>query len=160
MPKRQRRCRHCRVTFEPLRNPNQHYCAKSDCQKMRRRRWRNQKYKKDADYLANKKRSQQTWHQRNPDYYRRYRKANPDYATRNKMRQKERNHRNRPKKSIESGERITLAKMNALLIDFPFISIGCIPFAGQNTLIAKMNVLMQEMQALSMGYRCFDGKFK
>jgi hypothetical protein len=155
-----RRCRHCRCTFQLLRNPNQHYCSKSECQRSRRCRWQHQKCKKDSDYQANSKRSQQAWRKGRADYYQRYRKSHPDYTTRNKMLQRERNRRNRSKKVKDNGEDPKIAKTNALLTDLPLLSIPYQEFSGQMEMIAKMYALKPEILQLSSCYRHFYGRPK
>ena len=154
-----RRCRHCRRTFKPIRNPNQHYCAKHDCQKFRRRRWHHKKCKEDSDYQANKKRSQKSWCKRHPDYYQVYRQSHPDYCLRNKLLQRERNKRKRGK-ARENGEEQKSAKRNVLLTDLSLISIPDRFFPGQDALIAKRYASTPDLVELTKGYRHFCGELR
>lgn len=70
-------CAACGQTFQPHHKvPNQTYCSSPDCQKERRQSWDRKQQKNDSDYRDNKSRAQQTWAERNPDYWRKYRKSN------------------------------------------------------------------------------------
>ena len=70
-------CPCCGETFQPHHKvPNQTYCSSPECQKERRQNWDRKKQKSDPDYRDNKSRVQQTWTERNPDYWRKYRKSN------------------------------------------------------------------------------------
>lgn len=47
----------------------------------------------DPDYRENQARGQRAWLDRNPDYWREYRKARPEYSARNRELQKKRDYR-------------------------------------------------------------------
>jgi endogenous inhibitor of DNA gyrase (YacG/DUF329 family) len=82
-------CAHCGKKFLPRpQTPHQSYCSESQCQKMRRKRWVDEKRKSDLIFRDNQARAQKAWMERNPDYWRNYRKDNPDYAERNRARQR------------------------------------------------------------------------
>ena len=71
-------CAACGQTFQPHHKvPNQTYCSSPDCQKERRQSWDRKQQKSDSDYRDNKSRAQQTWTERNPDYWRKYRNEPP-----------------------------------------------------------------------------------
>jgi len=96
----QRQCVCCRARFTPSRNPNQHYCAKPDCQKKRRCKYQKHKLEKDADYRANQRASERNWHKRHPNYWRQYRKSHPQQATKNRLAQHSRDEKRRPSATI------------------------------------------------------------
>lgn len=52
---------------------NQTYCSAPECQKERRKKWRQAKMLTDQDYRVNKSDIQRSWLDRNPDYWRNYR---------------------------------------------------------------------------------------
>jgi hypothetical protein len=69
------RCINCAGIFQPIPQVrNQIYCSKEACQKERRREWQKKKRKNDQDYKDNQYRAQRAWAERNPDYWRDYRK--------------------------------------------------------------------------------------
>ena len=77
-------CLCCGQSFQPHHKvPNQTYCSSPDCQQERRQRWARDKQKNDPDYRDNKSRAQRAWVDRNPDYWRKYRKpiSRPDGKT-------------------------------------------------------------------------------
>ena len=85
-------CQACGHPFTPRhQNPNQSYCANSECQRERRRRWQQQKRRDDADYRDNDVRAAKAWAIENPEYWKQYRDENPGYAERNRNLQQQRN---------------------------------------------------------------------
>ena len=82
-------CAHCGKTFLPRpQTPDQSYCSKPQCQKARRKLWLDEKRKSDFIFRDKQARAQKAWMERNPDYWRKYRKKNPDYVERNRARQR------------------------------------------------------------------------
>ena len=68
-------CPNCRKLFIARpQSPNQEFCSNGLCQKERRKRWRQKKMSADPDYRLNQSRAQRAWLDRNPDYWREYRK--------------------------------------------------------------------------------------
>ena len=68
-------CVNCLNSFNPRpQSPDQEFCSNEPCQKERRKRWRQKKMEGDSDYRLNQSRAQRAWLDRNPDYWRRYRK--------------------------------------------------------------------------------------
>jgi hypothetical protein len=91
-------CTACGRQFIPhLNSPRQVYCSKPACQRVRKRKWQQQKLKSDPDYAENQARAQQAWSTSHADYWRQYRQAHPDYANQNREMQTGRNARNRGK---------------------------------------------------------------
>lgn len=82
-------------------------------------------------------RAQQAWSQRNPDYWREYRKSHPEYVERNRVLQQERN---------AKGHADHVAKMDASTPDIPLPSgvyhLSLVSDAG----IAKMDVWTVEIR--------------
>jgi len=72
-------CAACGQTFQPHHKvPNQTYCSSPACQKARRQNWQRDKQQSDPDYRDNQRRVQRAWIDRNPDYWREYRKSNSE----------------------------------------------------------------------------------
>lgn len=88
-----RLCVACRQLFRPRpQSPRQTYCRSRACQRERRRRWQEAKLRTDPDYRENQQNAQGAWCERNPDYWREYRRMHPDYRERNKAQQRARRH--------------------------------------------------------------------
>ena len=66
-------CLHCGIFFTP-RNKLQNYCVNPECQKARKAAWQRDKLRTDPDYQMTKQLSQQKWLQKNPGYWKKYRK--------------------------------------------------------------------------------------
>ncbi len=106
-------CVNCGTFFTP-RNCKQNYCTKPGCQRARRAVWQRYKLKRDDEYRTQQHLSHQKWLQRNPGYYRSYRRRNPDKTLRNRTLQIIRNRRNRQKLSSKKPLHDPLiAKMDA-----------------------------------------------
>lgn len=133
------RCAHCRCLFlANLRVKTQRFCSNKTCQQARKTRWQRQKMATDADYQANQRDCQKSWHQRHPGYWRQYRRRRSDYTERNRLLQKHRDHR-----------RIhDLAKMDASE-PVSFLKPGIyhlIPEVGQG--LAKMDALSHKCRLI------------
>jgi hypothetical protein len=75
-------CACCGQSFPPdPRVKNHTYRSAPDCQKERRKQWRQTKMKTDPDYRDNKSRIQRDWLDRNPNYWREYRKKDVNKLT-------------------------------------------------------------------------------
>jgi hypothetical protein len=153
-----RRCRCCRQTFSISRNPNQTYCSKALCQTFRRQQWK-KKHNKDPDYQANQRAAQQAWLKRRQDYYQDYRARHPDYVATNRRQQQQRNCRSRQAPAVDIGKIDLIAKRNALLTDFPFITMPYEYFHGEFSLIAKRNAFYQKNPYIPIGYEQFIGRY-
>lgn len=69
-------CKHCGKRFEP--RPQvlaQTYCAKTECQRARKRQWQREKMLSDQHYQINQRSAQRAWSQRNTDYWQQQRQA-------------------------------------------------------------------------------------
>ncbi len=145
-----KRCAACGERFSPRRNvPDQRYCAKRACQRERRRRWQREKLKQDPDYRANQAAAQKRWRERNPDYWRNYRRTHPEYTADNRKKQHERNRRRDLAATGPSAPAI--AKMDAYPGKSGVASgtYRLIPVTGPG--IAKMDAYLVKMQVLSEG---------
>jgi hypothetical protein len=91
----QKRCAHCGCPLDlNPRAKNQRYCGKKKkCQRARKRSWQKKKMATDPDYRANQQECNKAWRDRNPDYWRTYRKDHPEYAEKNRLLQKARRSR-------------------------------------------------------------------
>ena len=100
------RCAHCRRMFYPdPRVRNQRYCGTAVCQRARKSLWQRRKMATDADYRANQRDCQNSWHKRHPHYWRQYRRRRGEYRRANRLLQKFRDEKRRYRR---------LAKMDAL----------------------------------------------
>ena len=87
-------CAACAGVFWPRsQNRTQRYCGQRHCQQERRRRWKREKRRTDADYRDNQARAQRSWGERHPTYWREYRRRHPQYQERNRQQQRLRNAR-------------------------------------------------------------------
>lgn len=110
-------CMHCHQLFVCKRNPQQHYCGAQACQNMRKRNWRKQKYMQDGDYRENQRRAEQSWQQRHPDYWKKYRATHISYVQRNREQQciRQRQWRLRQASCLSKGNAPIVCKSDALL---------------------------------------------
>ncbi len=82
------RCAACNRPFQTRSQcPRQAYCARTECQRERRRRWQRAKRLSDPDYKYNQRNAQRAWTRRNPAYWREYRRTHPQYCERNRRQQ-------------------------------------------------------------------------
>jgi hypothetical protein len=75
--------------------PDQEYCCAEDCQRARKRKWQKEKLVSDPDYRAAQKEAQERWIEKNPGYWKQYRKEHNPYTERNRDQQRERSRANR-----------------------------------------------------------------
>jgi len=105
------RCACCqRVRRRNPRVKNQRYCGDKRCQQARKSKWQRERQQVDPDYQTNKKESQRVWKQKNPGYWKQYRRRHPEYCKRNRQRQRFRDRNRRNNASCNDH----LAKMDAL----------------------------------------------
>ncbi|WP_321957650.1 hypothetical protein [Paraburkholderia bannensis] len=79
-----RKCTACGRLFEPrAQSPQQKYCSKPECQRLRKALWQKQKVRTDPDYRENQRRAQKRWGATHPDYWRSYRADHQAYKERN-----------------------------------------------------------------------------
>ena len=134
-----KRCAHCGCPLVP--NPrarNQNYCGSKECQRARKRLWQKQKRATDPDYKANQKACQKAWVEKNPGYWRNYRKEHPEYVERNRLLQKVR----------RSRQSAGVAKMDASASDSAVASgtYWLIPLIG----VAKMDAFIRKVHLVSI----------
>jgi hypothetical protein len=131
----------CRRLFDP--NPrvkNHRYCDKKDCQRARKRRWQRQKMKDDPDYRDDHRDGQQSWIEKNRDYWRQYRALHPDYVKRNRLLQRERDRKRQNLAKMDELEQISLVKPGSYYL---------IPAKGD---LAKMDTLSQKYFLIPSSY--------
>jgi hypothetical protein len=78
------RCKECQ-SVRRQRTPDQRYCDKEGCQRVRKNAWRRAKYGSDADYRDNQRDSSHRWLEAQGGaaaYYRRYRKRRREKSAR------------------------------------------------------------------------------
>jgi hypothetical protein len=138
----QLRCAHCRCRFVP--NPRvktQRFCSTKPCQQARKTQWQRQKIATDPDYQADQRDGQSAWRKQHRDYWRQYRQEHPAYRERNRLLQRHRDQKRRPK---------VLAKMDALA-PVSFVKPGIyhlIPATGE--VLAKMDALSMKYHLIPM----------
>jgi len=155
-----KRCATCDELFSPCRNvPNQAFCSKPACQQERRRRWQRQKLKQDPDYQANQAAAQKRWVERNPEYWRNYRRTHPEYTANNREKQIERNQR-RGGQTATGPSPPAIAKMDAYPDKKAVVSgtYRLVPVTSR--VLAKMDEYFVEMRVLSGGYSGFGDDCK
>jgi hypothetical protein len=139
-----RRCLSCGLRFRPRRQtPGQLYCSEEACQRERRRRWRGEKQRNDADYRDNQRRAQRAWAAKHSAYWRDGRARHPEYCERNRAQQRLRNQRR------GAG---AIAKMDASAADLrvPAGVYRLVPAAGGA--IAKMDAWTVEIAVITGPY--------
>jgi len=142
-----RRCKHCHTFFCPRpQNPDQQYCSNSACQRARKRRWQQQKFRTDPDYHANQRAAQDSWKEKNPRYWQEYRARHPECVARNRERQRERNRHRR--KQGDAGH-VPIAKMDASAPDKSINTGRYMLSRIDSGGIAKMDALIVEINVVS-----------
>lgn len=138
-----RRCAACGKLFKVLPQvPDQSYCAEPACQRERRKLWQRIRRAEDPDYRDNQARAQEAWLERNPDYWRDYRRRNPEYTERNRERQRTRSQERRdvhaPRLATEFGSEVPAPGLYRLTV----VAVG--GFAKKNASFLVELVLVQE----------------
>ena len=101
----EKRCAHCGCPLDlNPRSKNQRYCGRPECQRARKRMWQKNKMATDPDYHANQQDCNRAWREKNPHYWRDYRRNHPGYAERNRLLQRARRGRRRVAKMDASKE--------------------------------------------------------
>jgi hypothetical protein len=150
---RKRYCINCgKELVPPFRNPLQRYCNDHSCQKKRKRLWQKKKMDSDPDYKTNQQQAQKLWHERNPDYFQKYRKKNMDYTEKNRIKQRKRNSCRRSKcKSTNNCSQYPDTKMDAFSA-INAINSGkykLVPVSDSDPMIAKMDAFFIQLAVIS-----------
>lgn len=107
-------CVYCGTFFESSpRHKNQTACKNPECQRAKKAAWQRYKIKTDPEYRANQKSSQKRWVEKNPGYWKRYRKKYPERAEKNRIMQLIRNRKARSTDWREKEDSSLIAKMDA-----------------------------------------------
>jgi hypothetical protein len=121
-------CACCGQPFLPdPRVKNHTFCSAPACQKERRKQWRQNKMLTDPAYRENQSRIQRDWLDRNPDYWRAYRRKAPD--------------------------QLALSTPNAPELDMPISGLYHIRFVP-NTSSAKSDALIAEITPVCKDCPC------
>jgi hypothetical protein len=145
-------CQSCQSPFRPNpKVPNQEYCSNDACQKERRRRWQRQKRQNDVDYRKNQYEAQKTWCQKNPHYWRRYRKEHPGYAERNRRLQKIRYAKSKIASQQMECEIPRIAKMDVLNQKYNINTGHYMLYPVHLGKIAKMDALLVKIVVIPTG---------
>ena len=111
-------CLHCKKSF--IKNPRQKkqkYCGDEVCQKARKAKWQRDKMKSSPKYRTDQLQASRDWHNKEPDYWKTYRKKNPQKDLRNTLLQRKRNQKRWLKGPGRAGGNIKaklIAKMDVL----------------------------------------------
>jgi len=146
-------CVHCKSHFRPSKyHQNQHYCNNKECQQARKALWQKNKIKDDLSYKENQKDATRCWNNKNPSYYRDYRKTHPDYADKNRKKSRERYQKQRNGVITRSDLRQEqdFAKMDVASSQLPIISgrykllpLGSADFAKMDAAIVQLVVIKE-----------------
>ena len=148
-----RPCKNCRRLFEiSPQKPDQLYCNRKICQRVRKNWWQNKTLKSDKTYRQNQDAAQKCWLDKNPGYYKKYRENHPEYTERNRQKQRE---RNRKKRAIGHQTSIfnKIAKMDVSNAKKPILSGMYVLSSAENPNIAKMDVLIVDISSISTTYK-------
>jgi len=149
------RCKCCRRRFERrAQNPDQQYCSCKRCQNRRRQDWRRAKLCSDSAYRANQADSRQRWLEKNPDYWRRYRKAHPDYVAHNRELQHGRDRLKR-ELGLVAGSGGLLAKSDAYPSKSDAITVYYELLPAQPKNLAKRYASTRVFQLIPVSYNGF-----
>jgi len=139
------RCACCkRIRRGNPRVKNQRYCGDKLCQQARKNKWQKEKQQIDPDYRANKKESQQIWKQKNPAYWKLYRRRHPEYCQRNRQTQRI---RDRLKNEFCSDHLVKMDTLDLILNDTTESYFIC-PAKGD---LVKMDALAVKIIPISPG---------
>jgi hypothetical protein len=144
-------CVNCYEFFPPSpRHKNQRYCMKPQCRRAKKAAWKRHKMATDPDFKRDQKLSNQKWAQKNPGYWKAYRKRNPQKTQRNRDLQSVRNRRRR--KSADTDGKVdasVIAKVDAS-IAHNFSLVGQFWLVP---VIAKVDALKVNIFEISTPYR-------
>lgn len=139
------RCAHCRrvVPANP-RIEDQTHCSRKACRQDKKRLWQRQKMAMDSDYKDNQRDCWKAWFERNPHYWKEYRKSHPEAAERNRLQQRERNR-----------ERRRIAKMDTLrpVSEVMPGTYYLVPENMHEQVIAKMDTLARKITVILIPYQ-------
>ena len=142
----ERRCAGCGEAFRPRPQvPDQEYCGKKECRRVRRRRWQRTKRESDADYRDNQARAQRAWSRENSAYWRAYRSGHPEYAQAERDRAKQR--RRDCRRRAAGGDAFAKMDSSKPLSTVPSGTYLLVPRDEEK--FAKMDSLMVEITLLS-----------
>jgi len=142
----ERRCAGCGEAFRPRPQvPDQEYCGKKECRRVRRRHWQRAKRQDDADYRDNQARAQRAWARENSAYWRAYRSGHHEYAQaeRERAKQRQRDCRRR----AAGGDAFAKMDSSKPLSTVPSGTYLLVPQDEEK--FAKMDSLMVEITLLS-----------
>lgn len=70
--------------------PRQKYCSSPNCQSKRRQVWQQERLRDNQFHHDNQVDAQQAWRDRNPGYWKQYRREHPEYVEQNRNKQRSR----------------------------------------------------------------------
>jgi hypothetical protein len=146
-----RRCAACHKLFHPRPQcPKQKFCAVSQCQRERKRRWQKARRAADSDYRDNEVQANRQWRSQHPDYWREYRRKNPQSVIRNRDKQRERD-RVRRLKPPQPSPTPHLANEDASSLPFSVKTGTYRMIPVTENLLANENACLVKIALLSVG---------
>jgi hypothetical protein len=134
--------------FKPNpRTPWQMYCSKKVCQRKRKSDWQKQKLKDDPSYRESQKAAAKCWREKNPEYWRTYRREHPEYTKRNRERQRERRRAAR------------VANMD-VIVGKNVVSSGVYRIMSVGLNVANMDSILARIEIISNGFDSFHPRCK
>ena len=104
------------------RIPDELYCRKKECLRARKNAWQRNKMTTDEEYRKNQAAACSRWHEKNPEYWKEYRKKNQAYTRKNREQQRLRNHSRTAAKGSDRSILTPIAKMDALIVKIDSIT--------------------------------------
>ena len=153
-----KRCICCRLTFKIQRNPAQRYCSRSDCQKIRKEKWRSHKRQVDPDYRSNQAAANKQWQKKHSDYWRQYRANHADYTTNNRKQQSNRQKQRR--QLAKKWQTKEFAKSDALPLKNDLVSGSYCLLAVSGKELAKSDAFIVKIISKSVACNTFSGILK
>ena len=151
-----------RTRSNPKLKGNQHYCSKAECQRARKRDWKNKRMLSDEVFREKQIEYIKQWRRKKPahQYMSNYRQNHPEYVEMNHRQQKERNLAGRERQNQGKAEKIV--KVDALALSPTRTKTYQMTSFRKDRLgkIVKVDTLMvqlKQIQALSLPNRSFIG---
>ncbi len=151
-----------RTRSNPKLKCNQHYCSKAECQRARKRDWKNKRMLSDEGFREKQIKYIKQWRREKPahQYMSSYRQDHPEYVEMNRQKQRERNLAGRGNQNQGKAEKIV--KVDALILSPTRTNTYQMTSFRKDSLgkIVKVDTLMvqlKQIQALNLLNPVFIG---
>jgi hypothetical protein len=109
-----RSCRSCQQSFEPSQyRPDQSFCSRTDCQRLRRAEYHRRKIETDPVYAGVVNDSRKKWREAHPDYQKAYRLSHEGAVERNRQLQRQRDGKRRVQSLVKNNLALDLKRSTA-----------------------------------------------